>query len=68
MNVLLDAWLDCANPRLRIIDRETGAELFRWDGVQLSSAMENGLICAADFEKQPVSAKELLNIVACMGG
>lgn len=67
MNILLDAWLDRVNPLLRIIDRNTGNELFRWDGVRLNTAIDTGLICTADLEKHPITDKELLNLIACMG-
>lgn len=67
MKLILDAWLDRPNASLRILDRETGSELLSWNNLQISSAIDSGLISTIDLEKAQPTDEELLSLVACMG-
>ncbi len=67
MNIMVDAWLDRVDARLRIIDRSSGKEILRWDRQQLDSAFEDGNICYTDLEQGQPSAEELLILAASIG-
>lgn len=67
MNLMVDAWIDRLDACLRILDRDTGRELMRWNAAQLYSAVEDGLISLHDLEQGQPSDEELLNMVGCLG-
>ena len=67
MKLLLDAWLDRANTRLRILDKDSGNEILSWNDQQVRYAIETGLINPVDLAQHQPTDEELLNLVACMG-
>ena len=44
MIYMIDAWLDCPNPRLRIFERDSGKEYLVLEGRALNSYREQGLL------------------------
>ncbi|MFD1261776.1 hypothetical protein [Entomomonas asaccharolytica] len=44
MIYMIDAWLDCANPRLRIYERNSGKEYLVLEGKTLNNYREQGLL------------------------
>lgn len=66
MNLLLDAWLDCTDARLRILDKDSGRILLSWNARQIRLAVEKGLLITSDLELRQPSDEELLYLVAGM--
>lgn len=65
MIYMIDAWLDCENPKLRIFERDSGKECLVIDGQALNSyreqgLLDNSLLCSTDQSLIQEITEELL--------
>ncbi|PID46846.1 MAG: hypothetical protein CSB47_01805 [Proteobacteria bacterium] len=61
MTFYVDAWLDCPEPYVRVINKRSRQVLADFSGETLCTAIEQGDICVSDFfEQDDVSKLELV--------
>lgn len=61
MTFYVDAWLDCPKPYVRIVNKTNQQVIADFSGKALSSAVEQGDICACDFyDSDDLSQLELV--------
>ena len=64
----IDAWLERKNPRIRLLDADSGRELFRLGAEQVRELMESGEFCPADFENDVHCAEVIVLLRQQMAG
>ena len=60
MNLMLDAWLERSDPRLRVFDTRSGEILWQWNSDAVHALLESGRLSAADLCNLPSSLPSLL--------
>lgn len=71
MIYMIDAWLECAHPKLRILDKDTGVECLVLDEEMLTLCIEQGILdmeslCSTNQDLIQEFTKELLEFDAIM--
>ena len=49
MRLTIDAWLERRNPRIRLLDADTGQEIQRLDSDQVHALVDSGELCPDDL-------------------
>ncbi len=63
MHLMLDAWLERSDPRLRVLDARSGEVLWQWHGEAVRALLESGRLHALDLQSPcalPECLRELL--------
>ena len=63
MQLSIDAWLERRNPRISLLDADTGQELVRLGSEQVRELMESGDLCHRDLQDASYPCFELLALL-----
>lgn len=49
MAYIINAWLECPHPYLKVLNSQSGCEIFSFRENEVKSMLENGEICVTDL-------------------
>lgn len=49
MAYIIDAWLDCPRPYLKVLNSISGREVLKFESGELNNMLENGDVCVDDL-------------------
>jgi hypothetical protein len=64
MSLMIDAWLERTDPRIRLIDAQTGQEMLYLGAEQVHQLIETGDLCVSDLSDNTRPCLELLQWMA----
>ncbi len=62
MQFIIDAWLERKDPILRLLNADTGKEIFRCSCDQLQPLLESGQLTLEEIEDEELDAYERLGL------
>ena len=63
MRLSIDAWLERTEPRIRLIDAETGLEILHLGPAQVEELMNSGDICLHDMDDSTALCSALFSLL-----
>lgn len=63
MKLSINAWLERRDPRICLIDADSGDEVFRLESEQVRELMDTGDLCLFDFKERSYPCLELLALL-----
>lgn len=63
MRLSIDAWLERKDPRIRLIDAETGEVIFRWGPQQVRELIDTGDLCVSDIDQDCLPCREVIELI-----
>jgi hypothetical protein len=64
MRLTIDAWLERRNPRIRLLDADTGQEIQRLDSDQVHALVDSGELCPDDLADAADSIERIVLLLA----
>ena len=62
MQFVIDAWLERKDPLIRLLNAETGREIFRCSSERLQPLLESGQLSIEDIEDEELDAYDRLGL------
>ena len=66
MRLTIDAWLERRDPRIRLLDADTGQEIPRLDADQVHELFESGELCPGDLADTADCIERIVLLLALM--